>query len=137
MERISVLAAVCFFAACGGDTNCDFGKFSGTYTVHFDEQPNGSCGALPDENIIVEQGTSPESSGCTTTYENKDAAACTSDVDATCDLSGDDLREHEVIHTDDAADGSEASGTVTLTASRISTGETVCVSTYKIKYTRQ
>ena len=51
--------------------------------------------------------------------------------------SPDNLRLHEVFHVDDEADGSSASGAVTITATYASTGAFACASTYKIKYTRQ
>lgn len=137
MQRFCVMAAVCAAAACGGDdSNCDPSKFSGTYQIHYDEQDGGTCGDIPDENVLVDQNDQ-STPGCTVNDDLHDNEACTHDLDITCDDAPDNLRVHEVFHVDSKADGSGASGTVTATATYLSTGAFACSSTYKIKYTKQ
>jgi hypothetical protein len=135
MTRTALLV---FVAACGstsyvppadgGGAGTSCAGRTGNYVAHFVERAGGTCGAIPD-TVIAASGIA---SGCQGTATPA-ADDCTVDVNETCTVSGQTLKETGTSHW--SSDG--ATGSATLTIKRLTaSGETQCLSTYDATFAK-
>lgn len=135
MRKILLLLALC---GCGGedDPKCSKDDRRGTYLVKFTTE-SGDCGEQTDALIRMDVGGDP-GDGCTIDYNDFSGDECRLESGGSCDLPGDDLRLASVMVSEqENSSGSHITGTMSLSASTISTGSYVCNGVYSFDAKRQ
>ena len=128
------LVVAVMLSGCGGGFECTE-DIRGTYRISWEEEPGGTCGPLADQVVFI-SGEIPAE--CEVFADDRDMVACTYESDVECADAGNDLVTRQAgTVTQTEADGAAYEGTVTSSVRRLSTGETVCVSTYAVVYAKE
>ncbi len=147
MNRTAILMVGLVLPCCGGSagdddatdegpTSCDPATDrQGTYLLHFTET-GGNCGPSPDQ--IVRLGEVAPGTSCTNDYEPiVSEAGCKVEASVTCVDGATGQSGHSVgVTTQEDESGAHLSGVATITI-KDAQGTELCLSTYRLTYTRQ
>lgn len=137
MPRAIIMASLACIASAGCGADCDPEDIDGTYTATSTELSGGTCGSLGTFVIQYDHGSQTTASGCTIDYERLSDDQCTAERAVTCTNTADDIEAKGVGAVTQKPGGESITGTISLTQKRISTGATMCQSTYSLTYARQ
>lgn len=129
------LALVVILGGCGGD-ECRVEDVDGTYLATTTEV-SGTCGDAGSFVLQYNSGEEVVDSGCIVDYERLSDNQCTAERSVTCTSAADNRITKGSATVTSEPGGDRAEGIATMTVLNMTTGATVCVSTYEIVYERQ
>jgi len=139
MKSAALAGIVVLLAGCSGTDApepCSLAHRRGTYVQHFDERPNGTCGAVSDQIVELTTGGGVPP-GCRYDADDKPSFdECNLTRRYTCPLDGAPGTVSIVAVTTERDGGASFDGVFTSTI-RDADGTIQCVSSYDVTYTRR
>lgn len=135
MRAASSILALGFAVGCGA-ADCQIADRDGTYRVTY-ATVDGSCGDLDSTTVTLEPQPAPPAGPCTYSRYEWSSDECSLDASYACEFPGDDLRVTYVgVTTQADDDGAVIEGSMSVLATRLSTGQIVCSGTYDMRFER-
>lgn len=140
MRQILIVAAL---AGCGGSEDdssfiCEVSDRAGTYVLHYQERPNGTCGQPPDEVVRLDGGGGISPACTLDAPDSWSSDQCRLDRSITCCEGGFCTSLVGFTQQQDES-GARISGVFTMQIQELGPLGTVidgCVSTYDVTATR-
>jgi len=135
LQLIFIFSVVFLTSSCGS-FECSQDDWYGTYMVSYEEHDGGTCGPIGETLLVIDDTVSY--GNCVSVYNQTSEDQCTSKSVFDCEDSGNNITfTGSSIITQVAPNGDTITGVFTMSLRTLSTGKSICSSTYDIIYIRQ